>query len=258
MSSAPSTFAHLTGHTSLVTGASSGIGREIALELARAGSDLLLHCRSSVEQANEVAAEIRQLGRTAHVYTQDLSETDRLEAFADELWNEHNGFEIAVLNAGVDLLTGPAREWDYATKLEALLRVDVTSTVLLARFFANKMKEQGGGALITIGWDQSDRGMEGASGELFATAKNSVMGFTRSLAVSFAPEVRINCVSPGWIRTAWGDGASNYWQDRVMSETPLKRWGEPIDIARMVRFLCSDEASFVTGQIINVNGGAVR
>ena len=112
--------------------------------------------------------------------------------------------------------------------------------------------------ILNIGWDQSDRGMEGYSGELFATAKNAVMGFSRSLAVSLAPHVRVNCIAPGWILTAWGEGASDYWQQRVMNETPMKRWGLPQDIAGMARFLLSDEASYITGQVINVNGGAVR
>ena len=84
------------------------------------------------------------------------------------------------------------------------------------------------------------------------------MGFTRSLSVSRAPQVRVNCIAPGWIRTAWGETAGEYWQQRVMSETPLKRWGEPQDIANMARYLLSHEASYITGQVWNVNGGAVR
>ncbi|WP_197440576.1 SDR family NAD(P)-dependent oxidoreductase [Polystyrenella longa] len=251
-------FASLENQTSLVTGASTGIGREIALELARAGSDIVVHCRRSIEAAEKVADEIRLIGRSATVISQDLYETAELVAFAEQTWEEQGGFQIAVLNAGVDLLTGAAKDWDYNRKLDALLKIDVTSTAVLGRAWGTRMKEAGNGSLITIGWDQSDRGMEGDSGELFSMAKNSVMGFTRSLALSLAPEVRVNCVSPGWIRTAWGDGASGYWQQRVLNETPLKRWGEPTDIARMIRFLSSEEANFVTGQVINVNGGVVR
>jgi 3-oxoacyl-[acyl-carrier protein] reductase len=100
--------------------------------------------------------------------------------------------------------------------------------------------------------------MEGDSGELFAATKNAVMGFTRSLSLSLAPEVRVNCIAPGWIRTAWGDGASDYWQQRVLDETPLKKWGLPQDIANIARFLLSQDAAYITGQVMNVNGGAVR
>ncbi|MCA9059047.1 MAG: SDR family oxidoreductase, partial [Planctomycetaceae bacterium] len=127
-----------------------------------------------------------------------------------------------------------------------------------SRGFGHRFSEQGEGCILNIGWDQSDRGMEGDSGELFATAKNAIMGFTRSLALSLAPSVRVNCIAPGWIRTAWGETASDYWQQRVISETPLQRWGEPQDIANMARFLLSCDAAYITGQVINVNGGAVR
>jgi 3-oxoacyl-[acyl-carrier protein] reductase len=118
--------------------------------------------------------------------------------------------------------------------------------------------ESGSGVILNIGWDQAERGMEGASGELFAAAKSAIMGFTRSLAVSLAPRVRVNCIAPGWIRTAWGEGASDVWQERVLRETPLARWGTPQDIAWLARFLVSDQASYLTGQVINANGGAVR
>jgi 3-oxoacyl-[acyl-carrier protein] reductase len=100
--------------------------------------------------------------------------------------------------------------------------------------------------------------MEGDSGELFAAAKNAIMGLTRSLALNLAPKVRVNCIAPGWIRTAWGEEASDAWQQRVLRETPLKRWGTPDDVGRVARFLASDDAAYLTGQVVNVNGGAVR
>jgi 3-oxoacyl-[acyl-carrier protein] reductase len=100
--------------------------------------------------------------------------------------------------------------------------------------------------------------MEGDSGELFATSKNAIMGFTRSLATSLAPSVRVNCIAPGWIRTSWGQDASETWQQRVLRETPLGRWGMPEDIAQLARFLASPSASYITGQVVNCNGGAVR
>ena len=84
------------------------------------------------------------------------------------------------------------------------------------------------------------------------------MAFTRSLAMNLAPHVRVNCIAPGWIKTAWGESASGYWQDRVLRETPLKRWGTPRDIAHAAFWLVSPGSDFLTGQTINVNGGAVR
>jgi NAD(P)-dependent dehydrogenase (short-subunit alcohol dehydrogenase family) len=100
--------------------------------------------------------------------------------------------------------------------------------------------------------------MEGDSGELFGAVKGAVMCFTRSLALSLAPQVRVHCVAPGWIRTAWGEKASATWQERVRRETPLQVWGRPEDVASAVRWLASPEARYLTGQTIRVNGGAVR
>ena len=100
--------------------------------------------------------------------------------------------------------------------------------------------------------------MEGDSGQLFAAAKGAVMAFTRSLALSLAPEVRVNCVAPGWVRTAWGETAGAAWQGRVRRETPLGVWGLPEDVAAAVVWLAGPAAAFVTGQTVRVNGGAMR
>ena len=109
-----------------------------------------------------------------------------------------------------------------------------------------------------MGWDQAETGMEGDSGELFAAAKGAVMAFSRSLALSLAPQVRVHCLAPGWVRTAWGAGASQAWQERVRRETPLRRWGLPADVAAVARWLASPGAGYLTGQVVRVNGGAVR
>ena len=251
-------FADLTGVISVVTGASSGIGRAIALEFARAGADVIVHCATSMGLAESLAEEIRSLGRRSVVLQADFAESEGLEAFVERAWSQWGGFGVWVNNAGVDVLTGPAADWSYEHKLQRLLDVDVLSSLILAKKAGQRMFEQGLGVMLTIGWDQADRGMEGNSGELFATSKNAMMGFSRSLSLSLAPRVRVNCIAPGWIKTAWGENASSSWQQRVLRETPLHRWGLPEDIARCARFLCSDDASFITGQVINVNGGAVR
>ena len=118
------------------------------------------------------------------------------------------------------------------------------------------MKDHGG-VILNMGWDQAAVGMEGESGELFGAIKGAVMAFTRSLALSLAPKVRVNCLAPGWIRTAWGEEAPAEWQERVLREVPLERWGTPADIATTALFLVSDAASFISGQVVNINGGAV-
>ncbi|MCH2213076.1 MAG: SDR family oxidoreductase [Fuerstiella sp.] len=250
-------FGSLDGRRIVVTGASTGIGSAIARECAAAGADVVVSYRTSLDEAEEVAEWIRRQGRTADVFAVDLADIGSCDAFVRDCWNSGR-VDGVVNNAGADLLTGDMKNADYFVKLRTLLDVDVQGTVRLGRAFGTRLKQQGSGCLLTLGWDQSDRGMEGDSGELFCTAKNAIMGFTRSLAVSLAPEVRVNCIAPGWIQTEWGSGASDLWQRRVLDETPLKRWGQPQDIAFMARFLLSEEAAFVTGQVINVNGGAVR
>jgi 3-oxoacyl-[acyl-carrier protein] reductase len=230
----------------------------MALEFAAAGADVVLHCRTSVERAQDVASEIKSLGRRAFVLAADINSSDESLRFAESAWQALGGIDIWVNNAGVDLLTGGRGQLPYDEKLQLLLDGDVRSTVLLSKTVGSRMKAGSGGCLLNIGCDQSDRGMEGDSGELFATAKNAIMGFTRSLAVSLAPNVRVNCIAPGWIKTAWGDGASDAWQQRVLRETPMGRWGLPEDIAKLARFLVSPDASYITGQVWNCNGGAIR
>lgn len=242
----------------MVTGSSTGIGKAIALELADAGADVLVHFRNSEQAAEQVVKQIQDRGRKSIAISADLSDLGCYSTFIDQAFQEWGALDLWINNAGVDLLTGADSKLDYAQKLDKLFEVDVRGTVLLSQEVGQRMQQQGTGCILNIGWDQSDRGMEGASGELFATSKNAIMGFSRSLAVSLAPEVRVNCIAPGWIQTAWGEKASEVWQERVKQETPMKCWGKPEDIAKMARFLCSDEASYITGQVINVNGGAVR
>ncbi|MBT5017939.1 SDR family oxidoreductase [Planctomicrobium sp.] len=250
-------FASLAGMRVVVTGASSGIGKEIALECARAGANIVVHYAQSKEAAQAVVDECEAMGVQAQSVQADFLQSG-CDPLAESIWNESGPIDIWVNNAGVDLLTGAGAKLDFSEKLEKLLAVDVSACVHLSRKVGRLMQKRGRGTILNIGWDQADRGMEGESAELFSTAKNAVMGFTRSLAVSLAPEVRVNCIAPGWIQTEWGDQASSEWQSRVLQETPLKRWGKPTDIAKLARFLISSEAAYLTGQVINANGGAVR
>lgn len=251
-------FGNLAGKLAMVTGASSGIGQAIALEFAGAGADVIVHYNKSRDAADEVVRQIQSLGRRSISVSADFSNREELAQFVNHAFSIWGRLDIWVQNAGVDLLTGEAPKLDFDSKLQKLLDIDVRAGVILSRLAGQKMQQAGSGTILTIGWDQADRGMGGDSGELFSTAKSALMGFTRSLAVSLAPRVRVNCISPGWIKTAWGEAASETWQQRVKRETPLERWGRPIDIAHLARFLVSDEASYITGQVINCNGGAVR
>jgi 3-oxoacyl-[acyl-carrier protein] reductase len=244
----------LFDQTAVVTGGSSGIGRALALELARAGADVLIHARQNLAGAEAAAEAVRALGREAHVLAADFSDLTEQDQFLDAAWN-WRAIDIWINNAGTDVLTGPAASWSFEQKLAELWRVDVVATLRLSRAAGRRMKQRGRGVILNIGWDQAAAGMAGESGELFSATKGAVLAATLSLAKSLAPEVRVNCLAPGWIRTEWGQNASLEWQDRAMRESLLGRWGEPEDVARVARFLASPAAEFVNGQIININGG---
>jgi 2-amino-4-hydroxy-6-hydroxymethyldihydropteridine diphosphokinase len=250
--------AELAGMRAVVTGATSGIGRAIALELASAGADVVIHGRRSLEAAQEVAERVQWHGVRSHVLLADLHDVRECRRLVQTAWECWKGFDVWVNNAGADTLTGEALHWPFERKLEELLAVDVRATMVLARDAGLRMKERGTGTMVNMGWDQAETGMDGDSGQLFAAAKAAVMAFSKSLALSLAPQVRVNCVAPGWIKTAWGETASARWQERVVAETPLQRWGTSEDVARTIRWLVSPGAAFVTGQVIRVNGGVVR
>lgn len=245
----------LSGQTAVVTGSSSGIGRAVALGLAAAGADVLVHARRSREAAEEAAAAIRVSGRQAEVELCDLADEAAHGTFVERAWTWQEGVDIWINNAGADVLTGEAAHWPFEQKLEQLWHVDVAATLRLSRLVGARMKARGSGSIVNVGWDQAEYGMAGDSGELFAATKGAVMSFTRSLAKSLAPQVRVNCVAPGWIKTAWGDRASDYWQQRAARESLLERWGTPQDVAQAVLFLSSPAAAFITGHILPVNGG---
>lgn len=227
----------------LVTGSTSGIGQSIAKAFSESGADVVTHGRRANGKPNHMVA--------------DLGNADACSSLIADAWKLLDGLDVVVLNAGADVLTGEAAKWPFEKKLAELLAVDVTSTMLLARDVGFRMKQRGQGMILTMSWDQAETGMEGDSGQLFAAVKGAVAAFTKSLAKSLAPEVRVNALAPGWIRTAWGAAASDVWQKRVQRETPLGRWGTPEDVAATAVWLASPAASFITGQVIRINGGAV-
>lgn len=241
----------------VVTGASRGIGQATAMRLAHDGWDIVAHYHNNLEGVESTAAVVEGMQRQVHVVQADFGDRDSALACVDECWKLSGGVDAWVHLAGVDLLTGSNAKLPFEWKLELATRVDLHGTIFACREVGQRMFERGQGSIVTIGWDQSATGMDGDSGQMFAAVKAGVAGFSRSLAKSLAPKVRINCVAPGWIKTAWGEQASADWQSRVLSETPLRRWGEPDDVAAAIAFLVSRQAGFLTGQTFNVNGGVV-
>jgi 3-oxoacyl-[acyl-carrier protein] reductase len=165
---------------------------------------------------------------------------------------------VWINNAGADILTGEGGRLTPLEKLDLLLAVDVRGTVMASWAAAGLMREQGGsGVIINMSWDHVGHGMAGENPALYATAKGAVLSFSKSFAREVAPDIRVNILAPGFIETAFGEDADPRFRREVVERTPLGRWGTPDDVAAAALFLASDEANFMTGQMVMVNGGVV-
>ena len=194
-------------------------------------------------------------GGRAHVRQADLATRDGCERLVAEALRDLGGVDVWVNNAGADVLTGEAAEWDWERKLDALLAVDLKGTIACSYAVADVMER--GGTIINMSWDHVVTGMAGENPQLFAAVKGGVLAFSKSLARALAPDVRVNVLCPGWIETRFAEEADREFHRSVADGTPLGRWGNPRDVAGAALYLASPEAAFVTGQAINVNGGVV-
>jgi 3-oxoacyl-[acyl-carrier protein] reductase len=242
----------------LVTGASSGIGRAIALACARAGATLAITYRQNQDGAASVAREIRAVGQRVETVRADVSRIEDVDALARRVQEAYGRVDVWINNAGADILTGGAKEMSRLEKLDLVLDVDLRGTVLASWAAVDLMRRQPrGGAIINMSWDHVGQGMAGENPELYAAAKGGIASFSRSLARAVAPAVRVNILAPGFIDTAFGEGAGESWRKHVESVTPMGRWGTPDDVAGAAVFLASDASGFLTGQTLMVNGGVV-
>lgn len=241
----------------LVTGASSGIGRAIALRCARAGADIALTYRANQSGAEVTAQEIRALGRRAEVIRTDISRPEDVEQLVGRLKEVFGIVDVWINNAGADVLTGDSGRMPRLDKLDLVLSVDLRGTILASWAAVDLMRAQGGGVIINMAWDHVSLGMKGENPGLYSAAKGGIASFSKSLARDVAPEIRVNILAPGFIETAFGEGANPEFRQQVIDMTPLSRWGTPDDVAAAAVFLASDDAAFLTGQMIAVNGGVV-
>lgn len=241
----------------LVTGASSGIGRAVALCCAAAGADIALTYRQNQSGAESTASQIRGLGRRAEVMRADLSRPEDIELLAPHLSRTFNDINVWVNNAGADILTGEGGRLSRREKLDRVLSVDLRGTVLASWAAVDFMRSHSGGVIINVSWDHVIQGMEGENPGIYSAGKGGIASFSKSLARDVAPDIRVNIVAPGFIETAFGVQANPKFRQKVIEMTPLKRWGTPEDVAHAVVFLASDQSAFLTGQTIMVNGGVV-
>ena len=236
-------FASLEGKTALVTGASKGIGRAIAAELAQAGAAVVLGYRTGQEEAEELAQELG--GRAVQA---DVSGADD----ARRLVEEAGDVDILVNNAGVtrDGLLARMSDDDWRTVLDT----NLSSVFYTCRAVTRPMMRKRAGSIVNI---SSIVGVHGNWGQTnYGASKAGIIGFTKSLARELGSRnVRANVVAPGYVKTQLTDVLPEDATKAMLANTPLGRLGDPEDVAGAVRFLCSDEASFITGEVLLVDGG---
>src|ERR687894_69866 len=206
----------LDGVRAVVTGASSGIGAAIAERFGGAGATVLVTHRDSAEGASAVAELIAERGGRALVAQADLGTRPACEALVAQARERLGGLDVWVNNAGADVLTGEAVDWDWERKLDLLLAVDLKGTIACSYAAGAVMSEQaGGGAIVNMSWDHVASGMAGGNPELFSAVKGGVLAYSKSLARSLAPRVRVNVLCPGWIETAFAQQADDEFRRSV-------------------------------------------
>lgn len=245
----------LQDKVSLVTGGSRGIGRATALALARAGADVAVNYRSEVDAAQQVTRSIQELGRRAVALEGDVSSEAQVKRLVEETVQSLGGIDVLVANAGV-WKRAPVTEMS-AAQWEETLDINLKGAFFAAKHAARFMIENKSGRIIFISSTAGQRGE--AFHSHYAASKGGIISFTKSLAPELAPHgILVNCVAPGWVETDMASGAlSGASRDGIHAAIPLGRVGKPEEIASAVLFLASELSSFITGEILNVNGGAV-
>ena len=242
----------LEGKVALVTGASRGIGREIALTLAEYGADVIVNYNGSEEKAAQVKAEIEKLGRRAKMVQCSVADYEASGKRISDMLAVFGHIDILVNNAGItkDNLMIKMSEDDF----DAVIDTNLKGTFNTIKHMYRAFLKQRAGRIINL---SSVSGVLGNAGQAnYAASKAGVIGLTKSMAKELASRnITVNAVAPGYIDTDMTQAMSDGAKEAIIAQIPLKRAGQTKDIAEMVAFLASDKASYITGQIISVDGG---
>jgi 3-oxoacyl-[acyl-carrier protein] reductase len=243
----------LLGKVAIVTGSSRGIGRAIALALAKDGANIVVNAVSNITKAREVAEEIESMGREALVIVADVSKKEHVESMVEQTLKRFGKIDILVNNAGVVGPTVPIQELSEED-WERVISVDLKGTFLCCRAVIPHMIRQRSGKIVNI---SSIAGKEGnANMTAYCAAKAGIIGLTKALAEEVAKYgIRVNCVCPALIETELVERMDTKQAEYLKSKIPLGRLGKPEEVAELVKFLVSDASDFITGQAINIDGG---
>ncbi|MBF7687794.1 3-ketoacyl-ACP reductase FabG2 [Acinetobacter rathckeae] len=236
----------------LVTGSSRGIGRAIALQLASAGFDVTVHARSSQADADQVTQHIQQLGQESHVLMFDVNDRVLCKQVLEQDVEKYGAFYGIVLNAGLARDAAfpmlEDNDWDEVVSTSLNGFYNIIKPLIMPMIHLRK-----GGRIVTL---SSVSGIAGNRGQVnYSAAKAGLIGATKALSLELAKrKITVNCVAPGLIET---DMITEEVKEHAMKMIPMQRMGQVDEVASLVKFLCSDEASYITRQVISVNGGMV-
>ncbi|MBM7692303.1 3-oxoacyl-[acyl-carrier protein] reductase [Peribacillus deserti] len=238
----------------LITGASRGIGREIALEMARAGANVAVNYAGSEAKALEVVEEIRAMGRDAFTVQCDVSNAEAVNDMVKQTAERFGSIDVLVNNAGITkdnlLMRMKEEEWDD------VININLKGVFLCTKAVSRPMMKQRAGRIINVA---SIVGVSGNAGQAnYVAAKAGVIGLTKTTAKELAPRgILVNALAPGFISTDMTDKLTEETKNLMLSQIPLARLGDPADIAKVAVFLASDDSSYMTGQTLHVDGGMV-
>jgi 3-oxoacyl-(acyl-carrier-protein) reductase len=242
----------LKGRVAVVTGGSRGIGRAIALALAEEGADVAVNYQRNEAMARDVARAIERTGRASDIYQADVSDPQQVQRMRDAILTRFQRVDILVNNAGINRDKSFAKMDDETWR--SVIAVNLNGVFYCTKVFLDAMAAGGHGRIINISSIVGQMGNFGQSN--YAAAKAGLLGFTKTLARELAGKgITVNAIAPGFIETEMVAGVPDDVKQKLLAQIPLRRFGKPEEVAKAVVFLSSEDASYITGHVLNVNGG---